>query len=47
VGGRRFGPLFKILLVLSAAVNLFGAITFDRYPQFSYEDNCIFPHGCN
>ncbi len=34
VGGQRFGPLFKILLVLSAAVNLFGAITFDRYPQF-------------
>jgi hypothetical protein len=28
-------------------VNLFGAITFDRYPQFSYEDNCIIPHGCN
>ena len=47
VGGRRFGLLFKILLVLSAGVNLFGAITFDRYPQFSYEDNCIFPHGCN
>ena len=47
VGGQRFGLLFKILLVLSAGVNLFGAITFDRYPQFSYEDNCIFPHGCN
>jgi hypothetical protein len=47
VGGQRFGWLFKALVVLAAAVNLFGAITFDRYPQFSFEDNCIFPHGCN
>ena len=47
VGGQRFGWLWKILLVLSIGINLFGAITFDRYPQFSYEDPCIFPHGCN
>jgi hypothetical protein len=47
VGGRRFGWVWKTLLILAACVNLFGAITFDRYPQFSYEDNCIFPHGCN
>jgi hypothetical protein len=47
VGGQRFNLLFKVLVVLAAAINLFGAITFDRYPQFSYEDNCIFPHGCN
>jgi hypothetical protein len=47
VGGQRFGRVFKLLLILAAAINLFGAITFDRYPQFSYEDNCIFPHGCN
>jgi hypothetical protein len=47
IGGRRFGLLFKVLLVIAAGINLFGAITFDRYPQFSYEDNCIFPHGCN
>jgi hypothetical protein len=47
VGGQRFGWLFKTLLVIAAGINLFGAITFDRYQQFSYEDNCIFPHGCN
>ncbi len=47
VGGQRFGMLFKALIVLAAGVNFFGAVTFDRYPQFSYEDNCIFPHGCN
>ena len=47
VGGQRMGRLFKVLLVLSAAVNLFGAITYERYPEFSYEDPCIFPHGCN
>ena len=47
VGGQRFGRLFKTLVVIAAAINLFGAITFDRFPQFSYEDNCIFPHGCN
>jgi hypothetical protein len=39
--------VWKIFLVLSIVVNLFGAVTFDRYQQFSYEDPCIFPHGCN
>jgi hypothetical protein len=47
VGGQRFGLLFKALVVLAAGINLFGAVTFDRFQQFSYEDNCIFPHGCN
>jgi hypothetical protein len=47
VGGQRFGWLFKTLVLMAAGINLFGAITFDRYPQFGYEDNCIFPHGCN
>jgi hypothetical protein len=47
IGGQRFGAIFRILLVLAVGINLFGAITFDRYPQFSYEDGCIFPHGCN
>jgi hypothetical protein len=47
VGGQRFGWLFRVLLTLAVGVNLFGAITFDRYQQFSYEDGCIFPHGCN
>jgi hypothetical protein len=47
VGGQRFGRLFKTLVVVAALINLFGAITFDRFQQFSYEDSCIFPHGCN
>ncbi len=47
IGGQRFGLGWKALLILAAGINLFGAITFDRYPQFSYEDSCIFPHGCN
>ena len=47
IGGQRLGPIWKTLLVLSIVVNLFGAITFDRYQEFSYEDSCIFPHGCN
>jgi hypothetical protein len=47
IGGQRFGALFKTLLVLAIAINFFGAITFQRYPEFSYEDPCIFPHGCN
>ena len=46
VGNRRFGRLFKGLLVLAVVVNTFGAITFDRMPQFSYEDT-FFPHGNN
>ncbi|HEY0708567.1 MAG TPA: hypothetical protein VGG33_17295 [Polyangia bacterium] len=47
LGGQRFGWLFRIALVLAIGVNLFGAITYERYPNFSYEDACIFPHGCN
>jgi hypothetical protein len=47
IGGQRLGAVWKIFLVLSIVVNLFGAVTFDRYQQFSYEDPCIFPHGCN
>ena len=47
VGGQRFGVLWKTALVLAVGVNLFGAITFDRYPDFGYEEGCIFPHGCN
>jgi hypothetical protein len=47
IGGQRFGWIWKTLLILSIGVNLFGAITFDRYLEFSYEDPCIFPHGCN
>jgi hypothetical protein len=47
VGGRRFGRLFKILIVFGVAVNLFGAIVFDRFGGvFAYNDS-FFPHGNN
>ena len=47
VGGRRFGWLFKVLVVWGIAVNLFGAITFDRFGGiFAYSDS-FFPHGTN
>ena len=38
--------LFKGLVLWSFVVNLFLAITFDRYMQFSYDDS-FFPHGNN
>jgi hypothetical protein len=34
LGGRRFGKVFYALLVLAVAINLFGAITFDRVHSF-------------
>ena len=34
LSGRRFGRLFWMLAAFSIAVNTFGAVTFDRYPQF-------------
>jgi hypothetical protein len=34
LGGRRFGKLFVALVVFAVAVNLFGAITFDRHQSF-------------
>jgi uncharacterized membrane protein len=46
VGNRRLSWLFKVLVVLAIGVNLFGAITFDRFTQFSYDDT-FFPHGNN
>ena len=46
VGNRRLSWLFKVLVVLAAGINLFGAITFDRYTQFTYDDT-FFPHGNN
>jgi hypothetical protein len=39
LGGRRFGLGFYALLVWSIAVNLFGAITFDRMPRFYDQDS--------
>lgn len=47
IGGQRLGFWFKAALLLSIGVNLFGAITYDRFGAFTYEDGCIFPHGCN
>ena len=47
VGGRRFTWLFKTLIVFGVAVNLFGAIVFDRFGGvFAYSDT-FFPHGNN
>jgi len=46
IGNRRFTPLFKGLVVLAFAINLFLAITFDRYMEFSYDDS-FFPNGLN
>jgi hypothetical protein len=46
VGNRRLTWVFKTLLVLAAVINLFGAITFDRFPQFTYDDS-FFPNGNN
>jgi hypothetical protein len=46
VGNRRLTWLWKALLVWAVAVNLFGAITFDHWTQFSYDDS-FFPHGNN
>jgi hypothetical protein len=46
IGNRRFTPLFKSLVVVAFAINLFLAITFDRYMDFSYDDS-FFPNGNN
>jgi hypothetical protein len=43
-GGRPLSRLFKALLIVSIGINLFGAITFDRFLQFSYDDT-FFPNG--
>ena len=46
IGNRRLTRVFKVLVVLAIGINLFLAITFDRYMQFSYDDT-FFPHGNN
>jgi len=38
LGGRRFGVGFHAMLVLACAINLFGALTFDRDPRFYDHD---------
>jgi hypothetical protein len=39
IGGRRFGVAFYALLAFACAINLFGAITFDRALQFYDTDS--------
>jgi hypothetical protein len=41
IGGYRMGILFKTLIIVSIAINTFGAITFNRYWQFYWDG--IFP----
>jgi hypothetical protein len=46
VGNRPLSRLWKALIVVSIPINLFLAIIFDRFMQFSYDDS-FFPHGFN
>jgi hypothetical protein len=46
VGNRPLSRLFKALVVVAFVINLFLAITFDRYMEFSYDDT-FFPNGNN
>ncbi len=34
IGARPLGRVAKALIIIGVVVNLFGAVTFDRYPQF-------------
>ncbi len=43
-GNRPLSVVWKTLIVIAIGINLFGAITFDRHPQFTYGDT-FFPHG--
>ncbi|HXI60022.1 MAG TPA: hypothetical protein VNO55_28340 [Polyangia bacterium] len=43
---RPLSRVFKSLVVVAFLINLFLAITFDRYMEFSYDDT-FFPHGNN
>jgi hypothetical protein len=48
LSGRPFGRITRTLIVLGIAVNLFGAITFQRAPGFYRTDgpayDCVVPH---
>ncbi len=46
VASRPLSRLFKSLVVVAFAINLFLAIIFDRYTEFAYDDS-FFPHGNN
>ncbi len=39
IGGRPLNRGFKTLIIISILINLFGAITFGRYPQYYQTDN--------
>jgi hypothetical protein len=38
LGGRKFGKRFVALMIVAIAINLFGAITFDRAHRFYDKD---------
>jgi hypothetical protein len=44
VRNRPLSRLWKTLVIVSIPINLFLAIIFDRYMEFSYDDT-FFPHG--
>lgn len=46
VGNARLQTWWKAMVVFAVGVNLFGALTFDRAPEFTYSDT-YFPHGDN
>lgn len=46
VGNRPLSRLWKALIVVSIPINVFLAIIFDRYGEFTYDDS-FFPHGFN
>lgn len=46
VGNRPISRLWKALVVISVPINLFLAIIFDRFSEFTYDDS-FFPHGFN
>ncbi|MEO8214837.1 MAG: hypothetical protein ABI560_16670, partial [Myxococcales bacterium] len=46
VGNRPLSRRWKGLILISIPINLFLAIIFDRYMEFTYDDS-FFPHGFN
>ena len=46
VGNRPLSRWWKGLVIVSIPINLFLAVIFDRYMEFSYDDS-FFPHGFN
>jgi hypothetical protein len=46
IGNRPFTRRFRALVVVAFAINLFLAIIFDRYSEFSFDDS-FFPNGNN